>query len=186
MKLAEEKRKKNIVEYVLFLWHTEDLMRSFNMDFDMVKAKLIVPNTSSEAEQKELSTWYGNIIDKMKKQEIVNEGHLEESHEILNELFYLHLQLINVFQSKAYQEAFETAKGNIEELQSKSLGKTKNPIETCFHGVYAVLLLRIKKKQISEATNEAIKTFRDVLNLLASAYKDIQLGKQPFPQEINN
>jgi hypothetical protein len=186
MRLADKKRKENIIEYVLFLFHTEDLMRSFNMDLTQVKDKLIEPNASSPAEAIELEEWYGHFIEKMKKQEVVNEGHIEEVHELMNELFYLHLQLINVFQHKQYQEAFDEAKSNIEELQNKTMGKTKNPIETCFHGIYAVLLLKIKKKQISEATSEAIQTFRDMLNILSAAYKDIQAGKQPFRPDINN
>ena len=37
MIIAQEKRKTNITEYIIYLWQVEDMIRALNLDMDKIK-----------------------------------------------------------------------------------------------------------------------------------------------------
>ena len=41
MYIARKYKESNIVEYVLYMWHIEELMRSFNLDIDAIEKGVI-------------------------------------------------------------------------------------------------------------------------------------------------
>ena len=41
MIIAQEKRKQNIAEYLLYLWQVEDLLRACKLDIDTVEKAVI-------------------------------------------------------------------------------------------------------------------------------------------------
>ena len=41
MLIAQQKRKENIAEYLLYMWQVEDIIRAFNFDMDVLKANVI-------------------------------------------------------------------------------------------------------------------------------------------------
>ena len=66
---------------------------------------------------------------------------------------------------------------NIKEFQRLSNHSVFNDIETCFNAMYAKLLLKLQKREISQDTEDAMNTFRDVLAYLAMAYRKMQTGE---------
>ena len=66
MFISRELRKKNIAEYLLYMWQVEDIIRANNMSLDRIKEVLVKPyNLTPEAEN-ELVEWYGNLIEMMR------------------------------------------------------------------------------------------------------------------------
>ena len=40
MTIAETIKENNIIEYVLFMWQTEDMVRGFQLDFEIIKKNI--------------------------------------------------------------------------------------------------------------------------------------------------
>ena len=38
---ASQKRKENIAEYLIYMWHIEDVIRAYGLDMDRIKHELI-------------------------------------------------------------------------------------------------------------------------------------------------
>ena len=144
---AERKKQTNIIEYILFMFHTEDLLRSHQLNPKLVVEQLVDKSDKPYKEKIELKKWYLETIESMERENIQDAGHLSEVIEIIGELSYLHKALMNVFQDREYLDLWEKAYPNIIELAEKTNGQTLNPIELCFNGVYGVLILRLKKSK---------------------------------------
>ena len=171
MLIAQQKQKENIIEYLLYMWQLEDILRATNFDIKQIE-KLIISHYDVDADTTlEIRDWYLEFISKMREQKITDKGHLEELYEIVNELNFLHNSLYQIQQNKAYIGLFEAAEPNIEILRRKTPNATLNLVETCLNGVYGLLVLKLKKKQITEETSQAISTISKVLGFLAREYK---------------
>jgi len=184
--ISLEKKNKSITEYLFYIWHTEDLIRSLNFDLDVIKERVISGMPGTEEKRKESEKWFEEKIAEMRSNRLLEKGHVEEAEEIMAELFYLHNVLLNVLQDKEYIKLFEKAGPNITSLQSKSNNNSINPVEICLTGFYGVLLLKMQSKGVSDETKEAVKTFTDMLNLLSDRYRDMKEGKLDFSKEVNN
>ena len=55
MKTAQQLRKENIAEYLLYMWQMEDLLRACHCDMAIVKSQLL-PNFP-EADRKQEELW---------------------------------------------------------------------------------------------------------------------------------
>jgi len=171
MLIAQEKLKENIIEYLLYMWQLEDILRATNFDIKQIE-KLIISQYDTDADTTlEIRDWYLEFIEKMRDQKILEKGHLEELYEIINELNFLHNSLFGIQQNKTYISLFEAAEPNIEILRRKNINSTLNLVETCLNGVYGLLVLKLKKKQITNETLEAVGSISKVLGYLAKAYK---------------
>ena len=183
---AEIKKQQNIIEYVLYMFHTEDLLRSHNLNHNHISEYLVDKSDRSYKEKVELKKWYLETIEAMESENIQNTGHLSDVLEVLGELSYLHTSLMNVFQDRTYIELWEKAYPNIVDLANKTNGQTQNPIELCFNGIYGVLVLRMKKQEVSKETLSAVETFSNLLRHLGKKYQDIREGRLRFPSSMNN
>lgn len=171
MLIAQQKQKENIIEYLLYMWQLEDILRASNFEIKQIE-QLIIRHYDVDADtQLEIRDWYIEFIQKMKEQKITEKGHLEELYEIINELNFLHNTLFQIQKDKKYIDLFEKAEPNIEILRRKSQPATLNLIETCLNGIYGLLVMRLKKKMISEETENAIGTISKMMAYLAVQYK---------------
>ena len=59
-------------------------------------------------------------------------------------------------------------------------GKSKNEIDVCLHGLYALLLLKLGNKTITDGTQYAVGTFSRLMALLVVRYKDIENDPDKF------
>jgi hypothetical protein len=75
---------------------------------------------------------------------------------------------------------FSSALSFINEFKEKSNLKDKNEIEIAFHALYMKLLMRLKKQEISSATEEAFDSMRILLAYLAKAYHQMKNGSMDF------
>ena len=178
MLIARQKRKENIVEYLLYMWQLEDILRACNFDIKQIET-LIISKYDVDADTiLEIRDWYLELIQEMKEQGLTQKGHLQEVHEVMSELLFLHNTLFQIKKDKTYIKLFEAAEPNIELLRRKNVNLTFNLIENCLNGVYGLLVLRLKKKQVSKETEEAIGTISKMLGYLAAKYKELTTSQQ--------
>jgi hypothetical protein len=171
---------QNAAEYVLFMWQTEDLLRACKFDEDAVMEVISSSNEISAEKESALRAWYASIIQRMQAEGITEHGHLNEVHELVLELFYLHNTLLNVLQDKSYEDVYQKAAFVIKEYRERSDQRHSNDVEVCFHALYMKILLKLKGIPISADTEEAMKRFRDMLALLSTQFKRMKEGDLNF------
>jgi hypothetical protein len=179
MTLADQKKKENIAEYLLFLWQMEDLVRAMYFDMDALADFIKTYTPNEEAYQEEL-IWFKDLVRKMRSERVEQRGHVAEVHELIFELTYLHNTMLTVVKDKDYQDAHRQAQPNIKDYLSRSDGKATNDIEVCLTALYGLLVLRLKKEPISGETQQAINTFTNLLARLSHHYRLMKRGEMNF------
>ena len=77
MFLAQQRKKENIAEYILYMWQIEDIIRAYQFDIDAIQKGIIRSSSLSEEEQKQLFEWYSSLIEMMRLENIQQAGHLQ-------------------------------------------------------------------------------------------------------------
>ncbi len=180
MLIAEQKLKTNIAEYVLYMYQIEDIIRACDLDLDTILEKVVQPQLPDDSFLPQYKQWYADLIAQMKSQRIEKSGHLMSTQEIIVELSYLHQSLLGFKDNTKYKTIVETAMPHIEEFKSKSNLKDKNEVEVIFHAMYMKLLLRLQKKEISPASEEAFDAMRIMLAYLSRSYIKMKAGETDF------
>jgi len=179
MRLAEEKKKNNIIEYILFMYQMEDLVRSCNLDINTLVSKYIKPHVEDEKLVEDYTRWYNIIINDLKTYKREKSGHTTDVYEIQMELFYLHNSLITVTPNEKYIAIYAVSQPFINEFRDKTPLQL-NDIDMCIYGLYMKLLLKMKGKEISEATEVAFENMRALLIQLAKSYHRMKSGEVAF------
>ncbi len=172
MLISSELKQTNIAEYILYMWQTEDIIRAFNFDTDKIKSEIVDKYDVDDKIKEEILSWYKNIIQMAELESIKRSGHLQILRNIVTDLNDLHLWLLNHPAETQYKQYFDMALPHIKALEEKMQGTAENDIDVCLHGLYAVMLLKMQKKEISRDTNAAIETFRKLIASAAAKYKD--------------
>ena len=180
MIVAQEKRKNNIAEYVLYMWQIEDTLRAMKFDMNQVETRLISQFKQPGNIKDEIRNWYTNLILAMHEEGIKTKGHLQIVQSVTDELYELHKRLLYENPDNKYVHLFNKATPNIFAFREKLKMPETNDIEVCFYGLYGLLLLRIKKKEINEETTEAMHTFSNLLAALTKHFHEIEKGKAEF------
>lgn len=176
MLAAQQKRKENIVEYILYLYQIEDIIRAFKFDIDLIQSQLISNYKTDDATRNEIADWYSNLLIMMDKEQIRNAGHLQFLVNLVNELNQFHLKLMESEMDKNYVSVFKSVAGLLTELKSKNTA-AKNQVDLAISTVYGFLLLKMQKKQITNETNEAIKRISNWLSTLSNLFKEYEEGR---------
>lgn len=175
MYIASKKRKENIAEYILYMWQIEDLIRANGCDMDKIRRNIIDRFGLDDARREEMARWYESLIDMMRREGVVESGHLQINRNMLNQLVQLHQALLADPGFPEYTAEFYRALPYIVELRSKAGDARVGEIETCFTALYGMLLMRLQKKEIGPETKEAIDCISRFITLLA---KDFHLDEE--------
>ena len=173
MFIAEQKKKENIAEYLLYMWQLEDILRAYKFDIEMIQTTLIDPTNHSDERKKEARDWYLHLIAQMKSEGIEKAGHLSINKDLVNELTLFHSQLLKNPKELKYVEIYYKTLPNIVELRAKTKDKEVSEIETCFTALYGYLLLKLQKKEISSDTASAISQITNLLRTLSEKYNSL-------------
>lgn len=179
MQLAEQKKKNNIIEYLLFMYQMEDLMRSCNLNINAVVARFIEPHIQDPKLVDDYKRWYTYIIDDLQSFNRDKQGHVSEVYEIQMELFYLHNSLITVTPNEEYIALYADSQPFINEFRDKTPMQF-NDVDLCIHALYMKLLLKMQGKAISETTELAFDKMKNLLVQLAKAYHKMKSGDVAF------
>lgn len=175
MKIAQQLKEKNIAEYLIYMWQVEDLIRANGCNLDTLKQQLIAHYPQEE--RKALEEWYGNLIEMMRAEGVVEKGHLQINKNVILNLTDLHASLLASVRYPFYNAAYFKALPFIVELRQKNSKKDEPELETCFEALYGVLLLKLQKKEISFETTKAMEAISSFISLLASYYDKERKGE---------
>lgn len=176
MYIAQELRKKNIAEYLLYMWQIEDLIRAYGCSLARINKEYISKFEYTDDQKEEMIDWYGNLIRMMNLEGKCESGHLQINAIIIQELNELHNNLLQSTKFPFYNAEYYKVLPFIVELRNKG-DKDINEIETCMNALYGTMMLRLQNKTISPDTEHAIKEISTFIGMLNDYYiKDKKEG----------
>jgi len=180
MFIAQKLKQESIAEYLLYMWQIEDIIRACRLDIDIISEKIIAPQQISVEEKKVLTEWYENLIEMMKLEQVGEKGHLQLNRNTIDQLNELHNNLLRSGKEPAYSAKFYHVLPFIAQLKQQQPDTDISDVEICFNFLYGILLLRMKKTEISAETRQAQEEISKLLTLLAKNDNLCKLGKLEF------
>ena len=171
MIISSQKKKENIAEYLLYMWQIEDIIRAYKLDLDLIQENIIDKYDIPDSQKKEMREWYESLIDMMRREGVMEKGHLQLNKNVIIELTDLHERLLKSPREPFYGASFFKTLPYIVELRAKSGEEKSGELETCFNAMYGALMLRLQKKELSEETKKAMQQIGSFLALLSEKYK---------------
>lgn len=180
--ISQQLRKKNIAEYLLYMWQIEDLIRAYDCSLARIRREYISQFDYSDEQKDEMTDWYGNLIRMMNEEGIREKGHLQINEIILQDLIELHSLLLQSTNFPFYNSEYYKVLPFIVELRQKG-AKDQHEILVCLNALYGVMLLRLQHKEITPETAHAIEEITTFIGMLSDYYiKDKNQGIQ-FEEE---
>ena len=146
MDIAQQKRKENIAEYILYLWQLEDLLRALQFSPEAIYATLVKPRNLDSQQEQLLLAWYMDIAHLLEQEGKEKSGHLDHTLHLISDMHDLHLRLMNQQEVDVmYRQRYTVLTQYLPTLRSL-LGKESvmSDTELCFRALYAAMLYRIK------------------------------------------
>lgn len=170
MFIAQELRKKNIAEYLLYMWQIEDTIRAFGCSLSRIRREYIGRFGYTEEQKEEEADWFGNLIRMMNQEGCREKGHLQINRITMSQLEELHAQLLQSSNYPFYSSEYYKVLPFIVELRNRGADKSENEIETCLNSLYGVMMLRLRKRQISPDTEHAVREISTLVGMLNDYY----------------
>ena len=171
MFIAQELRKNNIAEYLLYMWQVEDVIRAFGCSLSRIRKEYVEYFEYNDEQKEELTDWYGNLIRMMNQEDCREQGHLQINKVVMQQLQELHVQLLASTQFPFYNAEYYKVLPFIVELRNHGANKDENELETCFNALYGTMLLRLQKKDVTPNTQAAVKEITTFIGMLSDYYK---------------
>jgi hypothetical protein len=178
MLIAQELRKTNIAEYILYMWQIEDSLRACSFDAEKINLQLVRRFNPDENLGKEISGWYNNLAVMMEKEHIQEKGHLQVLVNLVNDLNEFHLKMLEIQKDQEYVRLYRQNQEAIHESMQKMAIETENEVEACLNALYGFMLLKLKKSEISMQTQKTIEGFGRMIGHLSARY--IQFENDDF------
>nr|WP_313966242.1 DUF4924 family protein [uncultured Porphyromonas sp.] len=179
MIIAQQKRKENIAEYLLYMWQVEDLIRATGVSIEGVEEHLLPRYDVDEETRQAIRTWYQELIDMMRSEGKVKAGHLDINRIVLMQLEELHRRLLGSANDIVYSGLHLQILPALIQLRTKGNHEGESDLETCFNALYGYITLSLQQKEVSEETKKSMKQISALLALLAHRYKMEQEGIDP-------
>ncbi len=171
MFVAQELRKNNIAEYLLYMWQVEDTIRAFGCSLPRIRREYIDRFDYDDERKEEEADWFGNLIRMMNQEGCREQGHLQINKVTLQMLSELHQQLLSSSKFPFYNAEYYKVLPFIVELRNRGANKEEGEIETCLNLLYGVMMLRLQKKEITTNTEHALKEVSTFIGMLSDYYK---------------
>lgn len=170
MFISQELRKKNIAEYLLYMWQVEDIIRAYGCSLSRIRHEYIDRFDYDDGQKEEMADWYGNLVRMMNGEGCREGGHLQINKIVMQQLSELNSQLLGSTKYPFYNSEYYKVLPFIVELRKRGADNDENEIETCFNALYGVMMLRLQKKKISPDTEHAIKEITTFIGMLSDYY----------------
>jgi len=173
MFLAQQKKKENIAEYILYMWQIEDIIRAYQFDIEAIKKGIIEPLSLSDEEQQQLFEWYASLIEMMRLENIQKSGHFQFVSNTMADIVDFHYALVQSRKHPDYHAQLYKSLPYMADFMQKADAtlQKKDEIEGCFVFLYGVLLLRLQNKMISPETTVALEQISKLVALLSYKYR---------------
>lgn len=169
MFIAKSIREKSVVEYLLYMWQMEDLIRAYGCSLTRIRREYIDRFEYTDQQKDEEEDWFGDLIRMMNQEGKREKGHLAINEVLLQDLGDLHVRLLQSTRFPYYSAEYYRVLPFIVELRQKG-AKEIGEVETCLNALYGVMLLRMRQKPISPETAHAIKAITTFLGMLSDYY----------------
>lgn len=172
MIIARELRSKNIAEYIIYMFQLEDLVRAFNADLEKIFEVHIRHFNLKGKELEECKHWYSTLCTMMQEENIMKQGHLQFLKNKLIELESFHFQLLNSEKENDYYRAYKNCVDDLNIYKQKT--GLKHDVESSLTALYTLMLMRIKKMDVSKDTSDAMDRISKWISLLAQRYYEFE------------
>ena len=183
MFIAGKLKKENIAEYLLYMWQVEDLIRAFNLNIDIINERIITSYPVSEDERKSMYEWYESLIEMMRLENVQVDGHLQLNKNIILELDELHSSILRSGKDAGYAAKFYHVLPFISQLRQQQENTHISDVELCFNLQYGIMMLRMKKAEITPETLQAQTEISKFMVLLAKNYQLYKSGKLDLDED---
>ncbi|MFZ5940764.1 MAG: DUF4924 family protein [Bacteroidota bacterium] len=177
MIIAEQKRRENIAEYLIYMFQVEDIIRASGLDISVIEKNVIERFSVPYAVKRDMREWYLSLIAMMKDEGKTRGGHLNLLTGLADELNTLHLRLLNDAETFEYKALYARARTSLEALRVKSQ-KGSHDVLLMLEGLYGLLMLRLQKMEISPETEKAFSSIASLMAWLSAAYLSLERGEQ--------
>lgn len=180
MFISQELRKKNIAEYLLYMWQIEDIIRAYDCSLARIRREYIERFNYTDEQKEEMTDWYGNLVRMMNSEGCREHGHLQINKIVIQQLSELSAELLSSSKFPFYNSEYYKVLPFIVELRKRGADNNENEIETCFNALYGVMMLRLQKKAVSPDTEHAIKEITTFIGMLSDYYLKDKKGELKF------
>ena len=180
MFISQELRKKNIAEYLLYMWQIEDIIRAYDCSLARIRREYIERFNYTDEQKEEMTDWYGNLVRMMNSEGCREHGHLQINKIVIQQLSELSAVLLSSSKFPFYNSEYYKVLPFIVELRKRGADNNENEIETCFNALYGVMMLRLQKKTVSPDTEHAIKEITTFIGMLSDYYLKDKKGELKF------
>lgn len=180
MFISQELRKKNIAEYLLYMWQIEDIIRAYDCSLARIRREYIEKFNYTDEQKEEMTDWYGNLVRMMNSEGCREHGHLQINKIVIQQLSELSAELLSSSKFPFYNSEYYKVLPFIVELRKRGADNNENEIETCFNALYGVMMLRLQKKTVSPDTEHAIKEITTFIGMLSDYYLKDKKGELKF------
>ncbi len=175
MLIAQEKKKENLAEYILYMWQVEDFIRACDFDMKEIEKQRVVTFNVLGNLRQEIYDWYENLLVMMQKENIQSQGHLQILKNEVAELTEVHFALLQKKNDLKYRQLFTASAQTLLEMRQNSKANNEiSDIEVALTTLYGILLLRLSGKEVRKETLMAIQPVSKLLAYLSQAYKKIE------------
>jgi hypothetical protein len=181
MFISKQLKQQNIAEYLIYMWQVEDLIRAYGCNVEQIRQSLVARYPAEQ--QAELGQWYEDLIEMMRREEVMQQGHLQINKNVIINLTDLHLRLLKSPKMPFYSAAYYKALPFIVEFRTKSDGRDKGEIENCFDALYMVWLMKLQRREINEATMNATNEITRFISMLSLYFKEDEEGRLDLDAE---
>lgn len=171
MIIAQQKKKENLCEYLLYMWQVEDMLRATNCQESRIEEMILSRYNLSNIELAPIRQWYLELAEMMRTEGKMISGHLDINRIVLMQLEELHRELLANPDDVLYQGLHYQVLPLVIQLKGKQSNTHASDLELCFNAVYGYLMLTLKGEKISEETTKAIKLISSFLATLALKYQ---------------
>ncbi len=165
MFIAKKLRSQSVSAYLIYMYQVEDLVRAYGLDADRIAAEYLSRFGYDEQQMKEAREWYESLIRMMKEEGKEQSGHLRVVQNTLDLLEDHHRELLADQDEHDYRAAYYKALPQIVALRQQGNNKEKQEMENCIDALYGATLLKMQGKELSAATQSALKPISELLRL---------------------
>lgn len=170
MIIAEQKRRENIAEYLIYMYQVEDMIRATGFDLQRIEQTIINKFDAAYDVKRDMLEWYKGLIDDLATEGKQKIGHLSFLEKIAEELNDLNIKLLHEPLNREFKDTYDRARSNVEALRMRSGHTRENEVQMALNGLYGLLILKLQKKEISKETQDAFATITEWIALLSSEY----------------
>lgn len=183
MFVAKQKRQENIAEYLLYMWQVEDILRALRLDPDQIHRYVERGYRCTDEERAEVEQWYLTLAEEMRREGVVERGHLRRLTDLMDQLEELSSQLLRQKEETLFATLYYAALPAIVQLRDKAGDSATGEVETAFVGLYGYIQLRERGSEVSEETLQGMKQLSTFLAMLADRFRRIEEGEMTLEEE---